>query len=312
MEITIIGSGVIGLTTALTLSESGHKVTVRTWKLPPFTTSDKAAAFWSPYRIGEDALTFSWIAETYTVLKDISEESGSGVSMIALKKFLKDGSDQSDLWWLHAIPEGAFTSLSKEALPEGYEAGWTARVPLMETPVYLPYLIKRLEDSGGNIISGEKITDIDSLLDGAERVINCTGLGSRELVGDHSLSPVRGQIAVVDAPGLDAIYVDADSPSYLVPRADGCIVGGTYEKDAWEETSDTQTIASMLKKAPGLLPGDYQRVIRTYAGLRPYRPTVRLEVDPLKPRLIHNYGHGGAGFTLSWGTASRVAQLLCP
>jgi D-amino-acid oxidase len=119
MEITIIGSGVIGLTTALTLSESGHKVTVRTWKLPPFTTSDKAAAFWSPYRIGEDALTFSWIAETYTVLKDISEESGSGVSMIALKKFLKDGSDQSDLWWLHAIPEGAFTSLSKEALPEG-------------------------------------------------------------------------------------------------------------------------------------------------------------------------------------------------
>lgn len=310
MEITILGSGVIGLTTALTLSESGHQVTIRTWQLPPFTTSDKAAAFWSPYRIGEDDLTFSWIGQTYNALRDISRDAGSGVSMITLKKFLKDSADQSDLWWLQAIPQKAYTNISKDDLPAGYVNGWTAQVPLMETPIYLPYLMKRLEAGGGKIISGEKITDIDALLSSAEWVVNCTGLGSKELVGDQSLSPVRGQIAVVDAPGVDAIYVDSESPTYLVPRADGCVIGGTYEKEAWEETTDTQTIAGILEKAPRLLDGDYSRVIRTYAGLRPYRPTVRLEADTHKPRLIHNYGHGGAGFTLSWGTALSVAQLL--
>lgn len=311
MEITILGCGVIGITTALHLAEQRHQVTIRTWKAPPETTSDKAAAFWSPYRIGEDAQTLSWIGETFRVLEDISRIPGSGVSMIRLNKYLKDPTDDSDNWWLQSIPGKQYASIAKDQLPKGYQAGWTTEVPLMETPVYLPYLLERFRQAGGRVVTGEQITDVRSYVSDHMLVVNCTGLGSRQLLGDQSLVAVRGQIAVIRAPSVDAIYVDADQPIYLVPRADGCVVGGTYERDVWEEKPDNATIATILERAPALRQGlDTETLLRSYAGLRPSRPTVRLEEDPVYPGLFHNYGHGGAGFTLSWGTARSVAQLI--
>jgi D-amino-acid oxidase len=312
MKITVLGCGVIGLTSALRLQADGYPVTIRTWKIPPDTTSDKAAAFWSPYRIGEDPQTFSWIGETYQTLSDLAQIPHSGVSMIPLHKFLKDAGDLSDQWWLKAIPNGRFSPIPPEDLPPGYRAGWTVEVPLMETPIYLPFLMDRFCKAGGEIIAGEKITDVRTCHTPGVIVVNCTGLGSRDLVGDQSLVPVRGQIVVTDTPGVDSIYVDADNPpSYLVPREDGCIIGGTYESGAWEESSDPNTIASILERASGILPGlETGPVLRTYAGLRPYRPTVRLEVDPFSNWLVHHYGHGGAGFTLSWGAAGRLSEIV--
>jgi D-amino-acid oxidase len=311
MHITILGCGVIGLTTALRLQEAGHGITIKTWKIPPETTSDKAAAFWSPYRIGENAQTFEWIRDTYGVLEELSRIPGSGVSMIPLRKFLKDPLDQSDRWWLMAVPEGRHAPLPPAALPPGYASGWTAEVPLMETPLYLPFLLERLVRSGAALHTGEHITDLPALLSPGTAVINCTGLGSRELCGDKSLVPIRGQIAVTRPFSAGAIYVDAETPTYIVPREDGCIIGGTYEQDVWEEVPDPGTIRTLLERAPNLVPGlDTGPAVRAYAGLRPYRTSVRLEADPDYPGLIHHYGHGGAGFTLSWGAAASVVRLV--
>ena len=305
MTITVLGCGVIGLTTALKLQEEGHRVQVKTWKMPPDTTSDKAAAFWSPYRIAEDERTHAWITETYAVLEGLSQVRGSGVSMVPLRKYLRDGADQSDLWWLRSVPGGRYIALGPREVPPGFASGWALEVPLMETPLYLPYLMRRLALP---VQSGHKVTDLASE-EGI--VINCTGLGSRTLCADSSLVPVRGQIAVTKAQPTGAIYVDADTPTYVVPRADGCIIGGTYERDQWEEVPDPATIQALLAKAPTVAPGlDPGPALRSYAGLRPARPTVRLEVDAARPGLIHHYGHGGAGFTLSWGAASAVAALV--
>jgi D-amino-acid oxidase len=311
MEIIILGCGVIGLTTALRLCEEGHRVTIRTWKLPPYTTSDKAAAFWSPYRISEDEQTFSWIGETYLTLRELSRVPGSGVSMIRLDKYLKDTGDISDAWWLKAIPDSGYAAVPPDQLPKGYKNGWRTEVPLMETPRYLPFLLDRLKQYGGQVISGEQITDVSPYLGGEDLVVNCTGMGSRALMQDESLQPVRGQIAVIRTSQVRDILVDADEPIYLVPREDGCIVGGTYERNEWEEHPEPATIETILGRAPALFPGlDTSDILRTYAGLRPYRPTVRVEADPTHPRLLHNYGHGGAGFTLSWGTAGSIVQLV--
>ena len=57
-----------------------------------------------------------------------------------------------------------------------------------------------------------------------------------------------------------------------------------------------------------------ERVIRTVAGLRPYRAqgfVVRAEALGIK-KLVHNYGHGGAGITLSWGTSRLAVDLGLP
>ena len=308
MNITVLGCGVIGLTTALTLQEEGYRVQVKAWKVPPDTTSDKAAAFWSPYRIAEDGRTYAWIRETYQVLEALSRTPGTGVRMMPLRKYLRDGQDRSDLWWLRAVPGERYVPLGADEVPPGFAGGWAVEVPLMETPLYLPFLLRRLNLP---VQAGEKVTDLDSLLEEGGIVVNCTGLGSRALCADTSLVPVRGQIAVTRVQAAGAIFVDADTPTYVVPRADGCIIGGTYERDAWEETPDPGTIRALLERAPSIAPGlDPGPALRTYAGLRPSRPEVRLEADPDRPGLIHHYGHGGAGFTLSWGAASTVAALV--
>jgi glycine/D-amino acid oxidase-like deaminating enzyme len=68
------------------------------------------------------------------------------------------------------------------------------------------------------------------------------------------------------------------------------------------------------RRPPVTLPpvkASWDRVIRTTVGLRPHRPggfVLRAEKLDAKT-LIHNYGHGGAGMSLSWGTASMAADL---
>ena len=52
------------------------------------------------------------------------------------------------------------------------------------------------------------------------------------------------------------------------------------------------------------------RVKAVCTGLRPVRPSLRLGRDADDARVIHNYGHGGAGFTLCHGAALAVADAL--
>ncbi len=66
--------------------------------------------------------------------------------------------------------------------------------------------------------------------------------------------------------------------------------------------------ANALLPTPDL---NRQGLIRLVAGLRPYRRgSVRLEAELGDPLLVHNYGHGGSGFTLSWGCAQEVLEMI--
>ena len=74
-------------------------------------------------------------------------------------------------------------------------------------------------------------------------------------------------------------------------------------------TVGTRRIAGCTPFAPVIV--DEHRVIRTMAGLRPYRKqgfVVRAEALGEK-RLVHNYGHGGGGITLSWGTSKLATEI---
>jgi D-amino-acid oxidase len=72
--------------------------------------------------------------------------------------------------------------------------------------------------------------------------------------------------------------------------------------------------ASALRRCLAPVKVSADRVIRTVAGLRPYREggfVVRAESLGTK-RLVHNYGHGGAGITLSWGSSRLAVELGLP
>jgi D-amino-acid oxidase len=140
--------------------------------------------------------------------------------------------------------------------------------------------------------------------------VNCSGLGARLLGGDQSVVPASGQVVYVEQCGLDRWWLDTgapDGPTYVIPRSKDVVVGGTDVEGDWSRTPSPEVAASILARGARLVPElATARVIRHKVGLRPVRPEVRLERDG---RVIHCYGHGGAGVTLSWGCAEEVTRL---
>lgn len=107
--------------------------------------------------------------------------------------------------------------------------------------------------------------------------------------------------------------VDDDWQAYVVPRRDDVIMGGTAIVNDWTTEPDEQATRGIIERCASICPALAEpEILRVKVGLRPGRPTVRLEQEerPDGRCVIHNYGHGGAGFTLSWGCAEEVAELV--
>ena len=150
-----------------------------------------------------------------------------------------------------------------------------------------------------------------------DAVVNCSGLGARALCDDRELVALIGQISI-HAPAaleLDVSITDDRDPDrvfYVIPRRGEVVLGGcaiALPADASAPAPSDAIAARITAHAAelGLAPGE---LVRARTGLRPYRPSVRLERDAHDARVIHNYGHGGAGFTLARGCALDVAQIL--
>jgi D-amino-acid oxidase len=138
-------------------------------------------------------------------------------------------------------------------------------------------------------------------------VVNATGLGARHFGADPAVHPVRGQVVVVEQVGLDRWTLDRSGLTYVVPRTHEVVLGGTEVEGEWSRTPDPAVAEQVLHRATALVPAlEGARVLRHKVGLRPARPGVRLE---RVGDVIHCYGHGGAGMTLSWGSADEVAGL---
>jgi D-amino-acid oxidase len=194
-----------------------------------------------------------------------------------------------------------------------FASGFSLRVPLMDTTIYLDYLTARFHKAGGEIhanVRFENLEDVDTKFD---LVINCAGIGARELVQDADLEPHRGQVAIVPRiESLSAAIVCDDAPlMYAIPRANDCVFGGTNDLSD-DLAADPATTQRIVGECSRVLKIEKPRVLAERVGLRPFRKSgVRLERDRLSDgrTVIHNYGHGGAGFTLSWGCAREVLEL---
>jgi D-amino-acid oxidase len=186
-------------------------------------------------------------------------------------------------------------------------------VPLTDTTIYLDYLANRFIKAGGEInpnVQFKKLEVVDPKFD---LVINCAGIGARELVDDIDLEPHRGQVAAV--PKIDnlnsAIVCDDEPLMYAIPRTNDCVFGGTNEISD-NLAVDPAATSTIVAECIRVLKIDNPRVLTERVGLRPFRKSgVRLERDRLTDgrTVVHNYGHGGSGFTLSWGCAENVLRL---
>jgi len=303
VRITVVGAGVIGLTTAFTLEEQGHDVRIVAVSTGPHTTSAVAGAVWFPYRAGPPAKVAAWAASTRAWLEELAADPDAGIDILTGYEV----TPETDVappppWWAANI------EVTRAPAPiAGSPLAWKFRAPRVEPSKFMPWLTARLRAP----IIQRAVVDLAA--EDGDLVINCSGLGARELANDDLIYPLFGQIVISDV-GMTDLDVsvtdhrDVDQIFYVIPRRDELVLGGCSLP--WPPGApapiDADITARILQQARTLgLPIGRVRTERT--GLRPYRLEVRLEREG---RIIHNYGHGGAGFTLCRGCAVEVASLV--
>lgn len=312
MRVLVVGAGVTGLTCAVVAAERGHHVDVLARDLPQETTSAVAAACWYPYLAYPAERVLGWARRAYESFAELASHAGAGpdartgVAVRPVRELTPEPA--ADPWWREAVP--ALTRL--DAVPDGYADGWTFAAPVVHMPRYLAYLERRLADAGATVTR----MALPVLPPGADAVVNASGLGSRLLSSDASTTPVRGQVLrLAPIEGVEEVLLAdrVDTVTYVVPRGDDVVVGGTSEAGVWDLGARAEDTEAILARASALVPAlRGAPVLGVRVGLRPARPSVRLEVerrDGASP-VVHCYGHGGAGVTLSWGCAEEVADLL--
>ncbi len=311
MQVTVVGAGVVGLTAAVALTEAGHDVRVIARATGDATTSAVAGAIWLPFEVGPADAVIRWATRTRVWLEELARSiPAAGVDVLEVVH--AEAADAPPPFWAAAVP-----AVQRVTAPfPGAPAAYGFRAPRVDPRLHLPWLTAQLARP-------IEIADVARLtaLPG-DAVVNATGLGARALAGDDSLAARYGQVRVT-APGALDLGVtlsddrDPDAMFYVIPRAARAgfaaevVIGGCalprpdHDPLAVDAAIDARIArqAQALDRAPGAL-------VRTRAGLRPWRPTVRLERDPDDPRVIHDYGHGGGGYTLARGCAEDVVALL--
>jgi D-amino-acid oxidase len=319
-SIIVVGAGVIGLTTAVVLAERGWKVVVVSKEKSGQTTSAVAAAFWYPYKAFPEEKVVVWGGKTFEEFEELATIDGTGVSWIRLVQ-VTDDTDAP--WWNKTVRN--FSYARPQELPAGRLAGIAFDTFVIDSSVYLTYLNQRLEKLGVVFVY-ENVDTLVSLFDKprsvvgiADYLVNCSGLGARALAKDEDLHPARGQVVKIKKQPGDKPLLDAASPirfSHCIPRTTDIVLGGTYEEGVEDSSPSGRETKSIIERCKLLMPRlaslTDSDILQVSCGFRPVRSVVRLEKEEIAPRkfIVHNYGHGGAGYTLSWGCAFDVFNLM--
>jgi D-amino-acid oxidase len=307
-DVVVVGAGVIGLSCAMRLQHSGARVAVVSPDGPEQTTSWVAAAVWYPTHTAADPQVLGWAGRTFEEFARQAAQGVPGVTMRATRMLLRGATEPP--WWTSVVPD--FRCV---AAAEPYTGEWRFTVPAVEMGTYLNWQLQQIVEAGGTLLT-RRLERLGEVADLAPVTVNATGLAARRLAADDTVQPIRGRLVIMTNPGLTVSVRDEENPAgltYVHPRGRDVVLGGTFEPGESDLTPDPVEGRAILARCTALVPElAGAEVITQLAGLRPGRAGgVRLGLDPATGtgRLIHNYGHGGAGMTLSWGCADEVAAL---
>ncbi|KAK4053017.1 hypothetical protein OIV83_001751 [Microbotryomycetes sp. JL201] len=340
----VIGAGVVGLSTAITLQERGWKVDIVAKHMPndPKTTeytSPWAGAHHVSVATGADMRLHEFDKETFRVMSDLIRADPS-VPLNFLKQIeYREGpppTDEDDQMSLFARFYPDFRRLEPRELVPGTQYGASFQCIQIDTPAYLPWLVTKFATNGGRLHRAtlQSLQDVQSIFphNSVDVIVNCTGLGARHLVSDEDVFPTRGQLVIIRAPWITEgrTRLGKGVYTYTIPRRNGDVVlGGSAnanetDPQPWPWLTE-QIKRRCLELQPELSPPEKRKggtiedldVKELACGLRPTRKGgIRLEIDPepvhvgnISVPLVHCYGHGGYGYQSSWASARVAAEL---
>jgi len=280
-DVVVVGGGIIGLTAAVRLGEAGLDVTVWSKDPPEATVSAVSAAVWYPSRTEFSPRVRRWALDTY---EEFRRQAAAGVPGLLIRPTRNVG--REDTWW---APDEVAVD----------DDGVRFAAPLAEMSAYLPWLAGRVAVERRAVA---RLADVD-----APVVVNATGLAAGALAADPAVYPARGQIVLVRNPGITESV--RGGGFYVHPRSSDVVLGGTWDAGDEDLTPRPAVRERILAGTTALVPRlAGAEVLGDRVGLRPCRRGgPRVERDG---RVVHAYGHGGAGMTLSWGCAADVVRLV--
>ncbi|XP_053291108.1 D-aspartate oxidase [Pleuronectes platessa] len=322
VKVVVVGAGVIGFSTAVCIAEAlpSCSVTLLSEKFSPDTTSDGAAGIMFTGEFPDIPLERQrlWFKDSFDHLLAIAQSQHSPEAGVMLSSgwqiFKEAPADKFPFWSEFVIGFRLMTDRELRRFPD-HTFGQAFTTIKCECASYLPWLENRFKRAGGQV-QQRKVHNLQELSKSYDIIVNCSGLGSKQLVGDTQVYPVRGQVLKVEAPWLQHFIRDGDGKTYIYPGIHGATVGGTRQEGDWRLEVDEGDTKSILERCGRLEPSlSKAKVLSEWVGLRPSRRNLRLEreVVQLQGRqvpVIHNYGHGGWGVTLAWGTALDAMSLV--
>ena len=315
MKIVVVGGGVSGLTCAVALLEAsrgGAEVAVLTAGAPAGTVSAVAGAMLGPVFGSGDERSLGWERHSDAVFRKLAGDPATGVRLLAGRLLAAPELGPGLPPWVAQVP-GYLGALTGPQLPPGFASGFAAELPFADMPVYLGWLAGRVQALGGRI-EQRVVTSLGEAGAGADAVINCSGLGARQLAGDDTVEPVWGQHVLVGAPFVDEFVFEGGASADgigIVPHRRGVLLGGVRRPGRNLLMPDEQIAAETVARAAVAIPKlATAPVLGIEVGLRPGRPRVRLEAEQTdSSTVIHDYGHDGTGVFWSRGCAADVVAL---
>jgi glycine/D-amino acid oxidase-like deaminating enzyme len=258
-DVAVLGSGIVGLTTARLVQEAGFPVTIYTAALPPETTSNIAGGEFSPsLHFDRDSVTPEW------------REQFRAALAYAYRRYQIMVGDEYGVRWLDKYsfsdsllrpPDPLTASIHPDTQdlepgqhPFGNRYARHRKGMYIQTPKFLDQLLEDIRLAGGKVVVRKMATAADVAALPESLVFNCTGLGSRELFGDTQLRPGRGQVELL-LPQAEVQYAYAEDVGYMFPRADGIVLGGTFDLDNWSTIPDPAVTARIISHHQQLTAG---------------------------------------------------------
>ena len=311
--IAVIGSGIAGMLTAQRLLVAGFRVTMytRPGEVGGFT-SPNGGAFWYPDTTLDPRYPY-WQRRSLRYWTHVANKyPESGVVLRQSLELCDTRPVDPPLW---RVP-GCRSALMDELVP-GFAHGLIIDgVPVIDPQCFIrDWLLPRLLHKGLKLVEYE-VPEAESLFAQHQIVVNCTGIGLKQVHGYNDVYPVRGQLVHVDQtdPPFTQVRFIGNGRTYIIPHKNRLVLGGTADRDQWDTKPDEATTQAILARCRGIAPGVmFGKVLNVTCGLRPRHPQgPQVKVHEIEGRncLIFNACHGGAGFSLGPACAADVLTMV--